>query len=47
MYPVDLVPIHLRGNMVIVGMDCLSTNGEVIDCEKQLVWVRTLGGESR
>ena len=32
-FPVDLVPIPLRGNKVIVGMDWLSPNGAVIDCE--------------
>ena len=35
-YPMDLVPIPLRGNKVIVGMDWLSPNGAVIDCEQQL-----------
>ncbi|XP_023770511.1 uncharacterized protein LOC111919129 [Lactuca sativa] len=39
---VHLVPIPLCGNNVIVGMDLLSSNGAVIDCEKQLVRVRTL-----
>ena len=32
-FSVDLVPIPLRGNKVIVGMDWLSPNGAVIDCE--------------
>ena len=40
----DLVPIPLRGNKVIVGMDWLSPNGAVIDCELQLVRVRTPSG---
>ena len=31
-YLVDLVPIPLRGNKVIIGMDWLSPNGAVIDC---------------
>lgn len=43
-FPVDLVPIPMRGNKVIVGMDWLSPNGEVIDCEQQLVRVRTPSG---
>ena len=33
-YPVDLVLIPLRRNMVIVGMDWLNPNGAVIDCEQ-------------
>ena len=40
----DLVPIPLRGNKVIVGMHWLSSNGAVIDCELQLVRVRTPNG---
>ena len=36
-YVVDLIPIPLRGNKVIIGMDCLSRNGAVIDCAQQLV----------
>ena len=43
-YTVDLVPIPLHGNKVIVGMDWFSSNGAVIDCEKQLVRVRTPSG---
>ncbi|CAH1431388.1 unnamed protein product [Lactuca virosa] len=43
-FSVDLVPIPLRGNKVIVGMDWLSPNGSVIDCELQLVKVRTPSG---
>ena len=31
-YLVDLVPIPLRGNKVIIGMDWLSPNGAMIDC---------------
>ena len=31
-YLVDLVPIPLCGNKVIVDMDWLSPNGTVIDC---------------
>ena len=31
-YLVDLVPILMRGNKVIIGMDWLSPNGAVIDC---------------
>ena len=33
-YLVDLVPIPLRGNKVIIVMDWLSPNGAVIDCAK-------------
>ena len=40
----DLVPIPLRGNKVIVGMDWLIPNGEVIDCEQQLVSVHIPSG---
>ena len=36
-YLVDLVPIPLRGNKVIIGMDWLSPNGAVIDCAQQSV----------
>ena len=43
-YLVDLVPIPLRGNKVIIGMDWLSPNGEVIDCAQQLVWIKTPSG---
>ena len=42
-YLVDLVPIPLRGNKVIIGMDWLSPNGAVIDCA-QLVRVRSPSG---
>ena len=31
-YLVDLVPIPLRGNKVIISTDWLSHNGAVIDC---------------
>ena len=40
----DLVPIPLCGNKAIVGMDWLSPNGAVIDCEQQLVMIRTPSG---
>ncbi|XP_052624820.1 uncharacterized protein LOC128132335 [Lactuca sativa] len=43
-FSVDLVPIPLRGNKVIVGVDWISPNGAVIDCELQLVRVRTPSG---
>ena len=33
-YLIDLVPIPLRESKVIVGMDWLSPNGEMIDCEQ-------------
>ena len=42
-YLVDLVPISLRGNKVIIGMDWLSPNGAVIDCAQQLVRIKTPG----
>ena len=32
-FSVYLVPIPLRGNKVIVGMDWLIPNGVMIDCE--------------
>lgn len=41
---VDLVPIPLRGNKVIIGMDWLSPNEAVIDCAHQLVRIRTPSG---
>ena len=37
--PIDLVPIPLRGNKVIVGMYWLSPNGALIDCKHQLVHI--------
>ena len=43
-YLVDVVPIPLRRNKVIIGMDWLSPNGAVIDCAQQLVRVRTPSG---
>ena len=43
-YLMDLVPIPLCGNKVIIGMDWLSPNGAVIDYEQQLVRVRTPSG---
>ena len=45
-YLVDLVPIPLRGNKVIIGMDWLSPNGAVIDYAQQLVRIMTQVGES-
>ena len=45
-FRVDLVPIPLRGLKVIIRMDWLGANGVMIDCERQLVRVRTpKGGE--
>ncbi|XP_023768582.1 uncharacterized protein LOC111917162 [Lactuca sativa] len=41
---VDLFPIPLRGIKAIVGMDWLGANGSMIDCERQLVRVRTPSG---
>ena len=43
-YLMDFVPIPLHGNKVIIGMDWLIPNGAVIDCEQQLVRVRTPSG---
>ena len=40
-----MVPIPLCGNKVIVGMDRLTPKGEMIDCEQQLVRIRTPSGE--
>ena len=40
----DLIPIPLQGNNVIVGMDWLSPIREMIDCKQQLVRVRTPSG---
>ena len=40
-FSVDLVPIALRGNKVIVGMDWLSPNRAVINYKQKLVRVRT------
>ena len=45
-YLVDLVPILLRGNNIIIGMDWLSPNGAVINCAQQLVRVMNPSGES-
>ncbi|XP_023772430.2 uncharacterized protein LOC111921072 [Lactuca sativa] len=41
---IDLVPIPLRGLKVIVGMAWLGANRAMIDCERQLVRVRTPSG---
>ena len=38
-FPIDLVPITMRDVCVIVGMDCLSRFGAVIDCEHPLVTI--------
>ena len=40
-FPIDLVPIPLRGLKVIIVMDWLGPNRVVIDCERQLVRFRT------
>ena len=40
-YPIDLILIPLWGSKVIVRMDWLIPNGEMIDCEHQLVCIRT------
>ncbi|XP_023741059.1 uncharacterized protein LOC111889150 [Lactuca sativa] len=44
LFLVDLVPIPLRGNKVIMGMEWLSANGPVIDYKHQLVRVWTPSG---
>lgn len=38
-HPVDLIPIHLRESKVIMGMDSLSPNKAMVDCEHPLVCV--------
>ena len=43
-FRVDLVRIPLRGLKLIVRMDWLGANGAMIDCERQLVRVRTPSG---
>ena len=40
-FRVDLISIPLRGLKAIVGMDWFGANGDMIDCEHQLVRVRT------
>ena len=40
-FSIDLIQIHLRGLKVIIGMDWMGPNGAMIDCECQLVRVRT------
>ena len=45
-YLVDLVPIPLCGNKVIIGMDCMSPNGAVIDCESSWFVLGSQVGES-
>ena len=43
-FSIDLVLIPMRGSKFIIRMDWLGPNGVVIDCEQQLVRVRTLSG---
>ena len=43
-FRVDLVPIPLQGLKVIIGIDWLGANGAMIDCERQLVRVRSPRG---
>lgn len=43
-YPIDLVHFPLHESSVIVGMDCLRTNGVMIDYDLQLFQVITLSG---
>ena len=43
-YSIDLVPIPMRGSKVIIRMDWLGRNGAMIECERQLVRVRTPSG---
>ena len=45
-YPIDLVPIPLYQSKVIVGIDWLSTNGAIIECDHQLVRIPTQSGGS-
>ncbi|KAL7617289.1 hypothetical protein Lser_V15G00773 [Lactuca serriola] len=40
-FSIDLVSISLTGSKVIIGMDWLGPNGDVIDCEQQLVRIQT------
>ena len=40
-YLIKLVSIPLFGNKVIVSMDWLRPNEAVVDCEQQLVQIRT------
>ena len=41
-YSIDFVLIPLRGSKVIMLIDWLGSNGAMIDCQRQLVRVRTL-----
>ena len=41
---IDLIPIVMVDVCVIVGMDCLSRFGALIDCERQMVRVRDPSG---
>ncbi|XP_023767220.1 uncharacterized protein LOC111915809 [Lactuca sativa] len=43
-FPIDLVLIPLKGMKMIIGINWLGPNGAVIDCERQLVRVRTPSG---
>ena len=43
-FHVDLVPIPLQGLKVIVRMNWLGANRAMIDCERQLLRVRTPSG---
>lgn len=43
-YLIDLTPIPMGDVCMIVGMNWLSRFGVVIDCERQLVIVRTPSG---
>lgn len=40
-YLINLVPIPLSGTKIIMGMDWLTRNGDIIDCEHHLVRVQT------
>ena len=45
-YPIDLIPIPMGDVCVIIGMEWLSSFRVVIDCERQIVVVRTLSREN-
>ena len=43
-FPIDLIPIVTKEISVIVGMDWLSRNQAIIDCDRQLIRVQTSNG---
>ena len=44
-FEVDLIPFMLGEFDVILGMDCLSSNGAQIDCEQKRVKIRVQNGK--